>query len=316
MKRILRNISLALVTGYVFFYFGERVFWSFPHPGDTLISNVLAWLLYSFTAYATLIVIEYFKIRTWWSVFLSGAFLGWLTEGVVAMTMFGIEGLPFPITVSWTGLAWHALIGVFFGWYLVLMVLSNNQYIKITLISIALGHFWGVWSLAWALEIPPIAITPDIYLLHGIIVTLFLCISYYLFFKLRPAEFKSSRWERIVIALPILAFFTFITIPAIGLLSVVLPILFGVLYFAFRKNKINESRPSFLGSFSQFPKLRSYLPLLSSPVIAAIIYNSGLALPTNNAILFIMTPLGFIFLGISFYKILKNPWHATKTVTK
>lgn len=57
MKRILRNIALALVTGYVFFYFGERFFWSFLHPGDTLISNVLAWFLYSFAAYATLIII-------------------------------------------------------------------------------------------------------------------------------------------------------------------------------------------------------------------------------------------------------------------
>lgn len=230
MKRILRNIALALVTGYIFFYFGERVFWSFPHPGDTLISNVLAWFLYSFAAYATLIVIEYFKVRTWWSLFLAATFFGWLTEGVFAMTLFGVEGLPFPITVSWTGLGWHALIDVFIGWYLMLTFLSKNQYVKITLVALALGLFWGLWSLAWALETPPIGITPDIFLLHGLLTTLFLGVSYYLFFRLRPTEFKSSRWERIIIALPILAFFVLVTIPAIGLLSIALPILFGVLY--------------------------------------------------------------------------------------
>ena len=257
MKNILRNIAFALVTGYIFFYFGERVFWSFPHPGDTLISNVLAWFFYSFAAYATLIIIEYFKIRTWWSVFLAAAFFGWLTEGVVAMTFFGVEGLPFPITVSWTGLAWHALIDVFIGWYLLLTLLSKNQYVKIALISIALGLFWGVWSLAWALETPPIGITPDIFFLHGLLTTFFLGASYYLFFRLRPAEFKSSRWERIIIALPILAFFVFVTIPAIGLLSIALPILFGGLYLALKKNKVRELDPGFLGSFSESTKLRS-----------------------------------------------------------
>lgn len=306
MKRVLRNIALALVSGYIFFFFGERVFWSFPHPGDTVISNVLAWLLYSFSAYLTLIVIEYFRVRTKWAVFLAGAFFGWLTEGVFAMTLFGGGGLPFPLGISWTGLAWHALIGVFIGWYFMSKILIGNQYMKIVILSIGLGFFWGLWSLAWALETPPIAITPDIYLLHGLIATLFLSVSYYLFFKFRPDEFASSRWEKIGLALPVLAFFMFVTVPTVGLFAVVLPVLFGILYFALKKNRDHEEAPSFLESLSGRPKIRSYFPLLFSPVIAALIYNSGLALPTNFVILGITTALGFILLGISLYKVLTS----------
>jgi len=306
MKRILRNIALALVTGYVFFFFGERVFWSLPGPGDTLISNLLGWLLYSFAAYATLIVVDYFKVKTRWSAFLAAAFFGWLIEGVVAMTFFGAEGLPFPITVSWTGLAWHGLIGVFLGWYLMLGVLSKNQYKKITLASITLGIFWGVWSLAWALETPPISVTPDIYLLHGLLTTLLLCASYYLFFRLKPAEFRSSRWERIIIALPVVAFFGFVTIPFIGLLSLVLPVFFGGLYLALRKNKKDESESSFLASFSESPKMRIYPLLLIAPIIAALIYNAGPTLRTNLVILIITTALGFILLSISLYKVFRR----------
>lgn len=291
------------MVGYVFFFFGERVFWSFPHPGDTLISNFFAWLLYSFSAYLTLIVIEYFRVRRWWAVFLAGTFFGWLTEGVFAMTLFSGGGLPFPLGISWTGLAWHALIDVFIGFYLVMMLLSGNHYIKIIFFSIALGIFWGVWSLAWALETPPIAITPDIYLLHGLIATIFLCVSYRLFLKLRPAEFGSSRWEKIGLALPVLAFFMFVTVPNVGLFAAVLPVLFGVLYFALKRNRVEEKRQSFLESLSERPKIWSYLPLLLSPIIAALIYNSGLALPTNFVVLGITTALGFILLGISLYKV-------------
>lgn len=299
---LLQRTILALALGYVFFFFGERVFWSFPHPGDTLISNFFAWLLYSFSAYLTLIIIEYFRVRAWWAVFLAGAFLGWLTEGVVAMTLFDGGGLPFPLGISWTGLAWHALIDVFIGWYLITIFLTGNHYKKIFFFSIGLGIFWGVWSLAWALEAPPITITPDIYLLHGLIATLLLCVSYYLFSKFQPAKFVSSRWEKICLALPVLAFFIFVTVPAVGLFAAILPVLFGILYFALKKNRDYEEAPSFLESLSGQPKIRSYFPLLLSPIIAALIYNSGLALPTNFYVLYITTPLGFILLGISLYK--------------
>ena len=299
----IQRIILGLALGYIFFFFGERVFWSFPHPGDTLISNFFGWLLYSYSAYLTLIVIEYFRVRAWWAVFLAGAFFGWLTEGVIAMTLFGGEGqLPFPIGISWTGLAWHALISVFIGWYLVMMFLNGNHYKKITFFSIGLGIFWGVWSLAWALETPPIATTPDIYLLHGLIATFFLSVSYYIFSKFRLGGFASSRWEKIGLAIPVLAFFLFVTIPAVGLFAAVLPVLFGILYFALKKNRDRETAPNVLESLSERPKIRSYFPLFLSPIIAALIYNSGIVLPTNFVIMGITTPLGFILLGISLYK--------------
>src|SRR3990167_1709214 len=203
---LIQRIILALALGYIFFFFGERVFWSFPHPGDTLISN----------------------------------FFGWLTEGVIAMTLFGGGGLPFPIGISWTGLAWHAFISVFIGWYLVMMFLNGNHYKKIIFFSIGLGIFWGVWSLAWALETPPIAITPDIYLLHGLITVLLLSISHHFFSKYRPGGFTTSRWEKTGLAVPVLAFFIFVTIPAVGLFAAVLPVLFGILYFALKKNRDRE----------------------------------------------------------------------------
>ncbi len=308
---LIQRVILSLALGYVFFFFGERVFWSFPHPGDTLISNVLAWLLYSFNAYLTLMVIEYFHVRAWWVVFLAGAFFGWLIEGVFAMTLFGGGGLPFPLGISWTGLAWHALIDAFIGWYLVMMFLNGNHYKKIIFFSIALGIFWGVWSLAWVLETPPIVTTPDLYLLHGLVTTILLCVSYYLFLKFRPAEFVSSRLEKIIVALPVLGFFSVVTVPTIGLLAAILPVLFGILYFALRKNRDQEEGSNFLHSLSGQPKIWGYLPLLLSPIIAALIYNSGLALPTNFYILYITVPLGFIFLGISLYKVFTSSTRLT-----
>jgi hypothetical protein len=304
---VIRKIVLSLTLGYMLFFFGERVFWSFPRADDSFFAYFFGWLVYAFGAYLTLIVISYFKVRSVWALFLSGAFFGWFIEGVYAMTLFGGGGLPFPIGISWTGLAWHALLSFFVGFYLVMKLLNENRYMKMIFFSIALGIFWGVWSLAWVLETPPVVTGPDIYLLHGLITTSLLWVSYYFFSKSRPSVFKSSRRERIIASIPVLAFFAFVTVPTVGPLAVVLPVLFFILYRALKKNRDQEKAPNFLESLSGNAKFRAYLPLLLSPVIAAIIYNSGIALPTNLAVLGITTVLGFIFLGVSLYKTFKRP---------
>lgn len=45
-------------------------------------------------------------VAGWQALFLGGALLGWLTEGVIVSTAYD----NFPINLAWTGLNWHALI--------------------------------------------------------------------------------------------------------------------------------------------------------------------------------------------------------------
>ena len=80
IESILRRASLVLGTGYVLFFFSERMFWSMWRPGDEMIMHVLAWLLYSFFAYVILAAIRVFHVRDVWGLLLVGALFGWIDE--------------------------------------------------------------------------------------------------------------------------------------------------------------------------------------------------------------------------------------------
>ena len=113
------------------------------------------WLAYSLFAYPLLCVASLFKVRNPWAVFLAGAFYGWFEEGIMVQTMYGSDAGPFPASISFTGLAWHALIGVWIGWYLMRRVLAQNNYFKTLLLASAIGLFYGCWSIFWWNEPPP-----------------------------------------------------------------------------------------------------------------------------------------------------------------
>src|SRR3989344_4115663 len=97
--KVFKRITLALSTGYVFFFFSERMFWSMWRPNDMLTDNIVTWLAYSALAYIVLIVIKQFNARDMWTLFVVGALYGWIGEGIIAMTVFGVGDMPFPWTI-------------------------------------------------------------------------------------------------------------------------------------------------------------------------------------------------------------------------
>ena len=99
----LRRMVLALAIGYIFFFYSERMFWSFLRADDTLLSQIPGWLVYSLFAYMTLAIIQHFRVRSIYALFLAGVVFGWIVEGIYAMTFFGGGGIPLPFSIIWTG---------------------------------------------------------------------------------------------------------------------------------------------------------------------------------------------------------------------
>jgi len=131
MNDFLKRMLIGLTTGYIIVYYGELVFWATPErEGMTAGSIIITWLAYSVMAYVFLCVVSVFKVRNVWAVFLAGAFYGWFEEGIVVQTMYRSADGPFPMSISFTGHAWHALIGVFVGWYLVRRALVEDGFLK------------------------------------------------------------------------------------------------------------------------------------------------------------------------------------------
>jgi len=305
-----QRLLLALTTGYIAFFFNERIFWSMPRPEDTLLGFILGWLLYSVFAYMCLVVVQSFKIRSIWALFLVAALFGWLVEGLFALTTFGIN-FPFPFSIPWTALAWHAP-AFLLGWYGMLRVLSSST-LNTFLATLALGVFWGTWSLAWPINTgDEVFVTSDIYLLHGLISTTFYILALHLFHRLGIKDFAASKAEKIVLGFIALALFAGYTIPGaipiVGFLLplTLLPVLFGLLYLGLWKNKRVETEANaFTLVDSHIPFLRSLI-LLLAPCIAALIFNSGLYMNTNIAWMLVLTPCGTIIFIVSLYKVLRR----------
>ncbi len=83
----------------------------------------------------------------WKRVFLVGALYGWLIEGVLVTTV--VEDLP--LSISYTGLAWHALFTVLLGWWWVPRVLERSLGGSLVRLSV-LGLGVGAWASFWRFE--------------------------------------------------------------------------------------------------------------------------------------------------------------------
>src|SRR5215831_10838705 len=110
---LLRRLALAVSTGCIFICFSELGFWARPTEGTTWPGALLLLLPYSFAAYIFLTAVSTFHVRSTAAIFLAATLFGWVVEGVIVQTAYG----NLPLSLSFTGLAWHALLTVMVGWW-------------------------------------------------------------------------------------------------------------------------------------------------------------------------------------------------------
>lgn len=303
MVSFLRRFALALSTGYIFFFFSELVFWSFWRPINTLGGDVATWLTYALAAYVFLILVQHFRVKNIWGVFLAGAAFGWVIEGIIVMTFFGEDGIPFPITISWTGLAWHALLSVLVGWYLVRIFMQKGGIGRIVTLAVGIGLFWGFWANTWTLATPPLVTSVQDFFGFSLVATLFFMVAHIVSQRISTTEFRPSKAELIIIAGIVLAYFCFVTVPTQPVLApfALLP-MFAIVYFGLRKNKQREPAGSILLQTDPVP-LRRYVPLITIPIAATLAYafffNIAAVFHPNIIVLSISTLVGFVFFVIA-----------------
>lgn len=317
MRSFFERVAVALCSGYIIVYYGELVFWATPdREGMNAVGIIATWLVYSIMAYPFLCVVSLFKVRSVWAVFLAGSFYGWFEEGIIVQAMYGSPDTPFPMSISFTGLAWHALIGVWVGWYLVRRVLAQNKYPTTIVLACGIGLFYGLWGIFWWNE-PPQAMKvlldtgrKDMLFIHfalyAFATTALLVLTHWLYDRVRVTEFKPSKIELWTFGVLTLLYYVFVTVPAAPKAIWVLPPLMGVTCWALFKNRRAETRPDAIVAFTQKMKLLNYLLLLFIPLVASAIYFLALAndlrLHANIIFFLIATPLGFILWLISVVK--------------
>lgn len=309
MRPFFQRVAVALCSGYIIAYYAEFVFWATPDRDGLDAGGILAvWLMYSVFAYPFLCVASLFKVRAPWAVFLAGAFYGWFEEGIVVQTMYGTPSSPFPASISFTGLAWHALIGVGIGWYLLRRVLVQNNHRKTLALACAIGVFYGGWAIFWWNEPPPPmkalldAGRKDVLFVHfaqfAFGTTVPLILAHWCYHRVGLTEFKPSKVELWVLGVLTVLYYALITVPAAPKALWVLPSLMGATFWALSKNRRGETRSDAIVAFPEKVNPLNYLLLFTIPLVATAIYFVALAtdarLPTNILIYAIITPLGAV----------------------
>lgn len=302
ISRIAKPLLGVLATGYILFYFSELVFWARIQPTDSFPNWISTWLVYSLLAFVFLTIVARFRVHTIWALFLAGAVFGWMTEGIVVQTAY--ESLP--LSLSFTGLAWHALISVWVGWYAVRRALFSG--LKATLlVSALIGIGYGLWAISWWVEPGETPAPPLEFAQYTLISTLLLILAYWLYDHTVPAFFKPSRTLEIAAGILFLLYFAFITVPAAPWAAAILPVLLLLVYLALRRNRQREDRTPLHQCFSRTDQIWRYLGLLALPLAAALVYAAayvlGVRWPTNILLYLITTPAGFILFIISFVKV-------------
>jgi hypothetical protein len=297
-RRVLLNVATALLTGYLLCYYSEWMFWAGQARSVDLLDYLFTWLAYSFLAYLFLLTVRYFRVHSLWAVFLAGAVYGWLGEGVLVQTMYD----TFPLNISWTGLAWHALISVLGGWYF--MRLSTKSAL---LTSILLGLFYGVWSSGWWIEAQ--TATPDAQFVYNMSLGIGLLVAYAGLNRLNEASFSPTKIGVACAGLLTLAYFAFVTIPTQPLALFILPPFMAFVLFTLNRNRRNTKvvKPA-----AKIPTAR-FLVVLVIPLTASLIYALlyGTNIETLTLLYVVMMPLGFLLLFVSAFKL----WRADSPST-
>lgn len=300
MRRWMLKIAVVLATGYILFFYSERMFWSFSRPGDAVVDLLLTWVVYSLLAWVFLLVVRQCRVAAFPALFLAGAVFGWLAEGVVVDTMYGNATNPFPASVSFTGLAWHALISVGVGWFWQAKVLTTGDARKIARLSVAVGLSWGLWAGWWPAELGKANTSLVAFAGHTVAVFVPVLAAWLVLGKARSEWFRPARFELPVLLGVVTIFFLGVRVPATPRSALILPPLLLACGYGLRRNWAREQRPDLVETVLGHIRPRSCLPLLLTPVLAIAIYAPvavwGLTLPTNWVLYVITMPLGFFFL--------------------
>lgn len=299
---ILKHMLFVLSTGYVFVYFSEHLFWARMRPDDSLPGWFGAWVAYALLAYVFLGLVSYFRVKGIWPLFLAGAVFGWLAEGVVVQTTYDM----LPMSISFTGLAWHAMLTVWVGWYAVQRALQSPRVWPSLLLCSLIGLAFGVWAISWWVE-PDGGVAPvPEFAAFAFTTTGLVMLAYWLANWSSSTPMRWNRWVTILVTALFVLYFVVVTVPARPIALLVLPILLGLAFWGLRQNRLAENEGSLQETLYGRAPWRNYLGLLCIPVTGTLVYalamSMNLQVPTNWALYLVTTPLGSVLFVISLVK--------------
>jgi hypothetical protein len=243
-------------------------------------------------AFIFLAMLSSFRIKTLWALFIAGAVVAWLTEGVIVQTTY--EALP--LSISWTGLAWHALLTVWVGWYAVQKSFHSPTSFSTLKRSGVIGLCSGLWAISWWTEPDGGVASLGEFAAFSLGTTLLVIVAYWLANWSMTEPFAPNRWATIAISSLLVLYFLFVSVPAAPAAILILPVLLALAYLGLRRYIQNETEGSMLDHFNGRVSIWRFLSLLALPFMSIVVYGAALSLDlrwqTNRILYLAATPSG------------------------
>ena len=283
-------------------YFSENLFWARMRPDDSWLNWVSTWVAYSLAGFVFLSLLAFFRVKSRWPLFLAGAAFGWLTEGVVVQTTY--EALP--LSISFTGLAWHALLSVWVGWYAVRKALFSADRLAALKLAVIIGIGYGLWAISWWLEPDGGVATLSEFAVFSTTATGFFILAVWLANWSAAEIFAPARPVNIAVAVLFGLYFALVAVPAAPQAVVILPVLLGLTAVGLWKYRARSEPGSLIDRLQgRIPPGRLF-SLLAIPGAAVLVYalaqNMGWQWQTNWVLYLITTPLGLILYTLGLVK--------------
>lgn len=291
-------LGLSLVV----FALSERAFWAFWRKNDEPGELFITWFAYSLVVAFCLSVARLSQVRDRHQVFLVGALMGWLAEGVAVQTVLGSGDNPFPLSISWTGLAWHSLLTVVGGAWVLPRLGSEPLNPRTFGNLVAFGIGFGLWANYYFLEKGESIHSLNSFTSHTLFLAALLIPGLWLMGEPFPAGPPTSRDIRVVWIIGMIAAGCYASVALMQLpfQASVVAACFGVTLWALLKNRNNARAVVPAPSRMSLPTAIAIggIPLASAWVVVAVTFQAGgWSIPSNILIYGITMPLGFWFLG-------------------
>jgi hypothetical protein len=305
IRAVARRILLVLSAGYILMFYSEHMFWARYRPGtDSLANYFPTWIAYSLAGYAALAVLSIFRVRRPAGVFLAGAVFGWLLEGVVVGTTYEM----LPLSISFTGLAWHALISCAIGLWALPEILSRRRGLILPAV-IGIGLFFGAWAVNWNANPLEYHAPAAEFIFFAAAATALLIPAYGTFTAMRNSPVRIHPAEGMALGLVALFFFVF-RAAAQPVALCVLPVLMGITFAALGWNSRRETAGSLLADPLPPVPARALAALFLIAAAAMAVYVPAvwldLKIQTNVLFYLLLMPLGFILYFVSLWRIVRS----------
>jgi hypothetical protein len=281
MKRILIRLAFILLSTITMVFFSEKVFWYVQ--GYSILELVL---FYAIPVAVCITVLDLFQVHRLSGLVLVGGLFGFLVEGALTPVIYE-AGLLDPIMPAYF-VGWHGLLSLVVGWYLIRKFLVERQWKHLVVLSLGIGIFWGVWSLAYRLpesvrefqalveageQFIPGAWPVGDFALYSVVFSALLAAAHWLLAQgFWQREFTLQRWEMGLLAAILVLLYLAQVFPTVPLGFLKLAGLIALVILPLRMVNQGSEKPSVLVQLDRSIPAKHVAPLMAIPVAASLVY--------------------------------------------